>query len=378
MEPIRVAHIIEHLGRGGGAEQVVVNILRHLDRARFDPCVAMLAREFPEHDLSGIEVLNDDNLRCWAGLAGQVRLWWTLRKRGTDIVHVHARTGDKVVLALSALGRAKVVVTRHNAAPARLRTGLGARLADYAVDAWVGVSPSVSDYIRSAGVPPAKVLTIPNGIDVDSFDNIADDVGPRTRAALGVGEDEIMCLAVGALRMEKNYPMLIRCFAAARRTDPRLRLFIAGGGHGDAEVRSAIEQTGQEGTVQLLSSRGDVPALLRACDVYLSSSFSEGLSLAACEAMAASRPVVATNVTGLRDVVADGETGRLLPLDDEDGYARAILDLAADADLRARMGAAGRARARERFSLQAMTRRYEQLYLAVKAGELPLTEVDPA
>lgn len=373
-----MAHIIEHLGRGGGAEQVVVNILRHLDRARFAPCVAMLARELPEHDLSGIDVLNDSNPRCWTGLSGQVRLWWRLRQRDTDIVHIHARTGDKIVLALAALGRARVVVTRHNASPARLRTGLGARLADLAVDAWVGVSPSVTDYIRSTGVSPAKVLTIPNGIDVDRFDGIADGVGARTRTALGVGEGELMCLAVGALRQEKNYAMLIRCFAAARRSEPALRLFIAGGGHGDAEVRRAIEETGQQETVRLLGSRSDVPALLRACDLYLNSSLSEGLPLAVCEAMAASRPVVATRVTGVRDVVVDGRTGRLLPVEDEDGYVRAILALAGDPGLRAWMGAAGRARAAERFSLQAMTRRYEQLYLAVMEGELPLAEADAA
>jgi len=365
VRPIRVAHIIEHLGRGGGAEQVVVNILRHLDRRRFEPCVAMLAREFPEHDLSGIEVLNDSNPRCWAGLRGRLRLWKALRRRGTDIVHSHARTGDKILLALAGPGSSKVVLTRHNATPGRMRTGLGVRLADLAVDAWVGVSPSVSDFIRSVGVPAAKVATIPNGIDVGRFGEIPEEVGPRVRAELGLRGDEFMCLAVGALRREKSYPMMIRCVAAARRSEPRLRLFIAGGGHGEAEVRRAIRETGQQDAVRLLGRRSDVPALLKACDLYLSSSLYEGLPLAVCEAMAASRPVVGTLVAGVRDVVIDGQTGYLLPVEDEEGYARAILELAADPELRARMGAAGRARARERFSVQAMVRSYEQLYLTL-------------
>ena len=218
------------------------------------------------------------------------------------------------------------------------------------------------------------MLTIANGIDVDGYAEGGAEVAARTRAELGLREGDVLCLAVGALSHQKNYPMMVRCIAAARRSESRLRLCIAGGGHGGKEVQEAIEESGQQDAVWLLGSRTDVPALLTACDLYLSTSFHEGLSLAMCEAMAASRPVVGRRVAGVRDLVVDGETGYLLPVEDEEGYARAVLALAADPDLRVRMGAAGRARVRERFSLQSMARRYEQLYLAVMAGELPLAE----
>jgi glycosyltransferase involved in cell wall biosynthesis len=363
VRPLRVVHIIEHLSKGGGAERGVVNLLRRLDRARFAPCVAMLAREYPEHDLAGIDVLNGERERPWSGVSGQVRLWRELRGHGVDIVHTHTRAGDRVLLALAALGGARVVVTRHNATPGAQRTGLGARLIDLYVDAWVGVSPSAADSIRATGVATDKVLTILNGIDVARVDAVPRAVSARARDELGVAPDEVMCLAVGALRREKNYPMMVHGFAAARERDRRLRLFIAGGGHGKPSVDAAIAQCGHAGAIRLLGMRDDVPRLLRACDIFLTSSLHEGLPQAVCEAMAACRPVVGTRVAGLIEAVDDGRTGVLVSLDDEGRYAAAILELAADAALRARMGAAGNQRARDLFSIERVVREYERLYL---------------
>jgi glycosyltransferase involved in cell wall biosynthesis len=379
LRPIRVVHIIEHLSKGGGAEQGLVNLLRRLDRARFAPGVAMLAREYPEHDLTGIDVLNGRRDRPWSGLRGQLRLWRELRRCGVDIVHTHARAGDKVVLALAALGGARVIVTRHNATPAALRTGLGARLVDVCVDAWVGVSPSAAESIRAAGVAADKVLTVLNGIDLGRLDAVPEVVRARARDELGVGPDEVVCLAVGTVRREKNYPMMVRGFAAARERDSRLRLFIAGGGHGTPSVEHAVAESGHADAIRLLGIRDDVPRLLRACDIFLTSSLYEGLPQAVCEAMAACRPVVGTRVSGLIEAVDEGRTGLLVPLGDEEGYAAAILSLAADPALRARLGAAGDRRVRDLFSIERVVREYERLYLdLVCTGRITSTEGGPS
>ena len=133
-------------------------------------------------------------------------------------------------------------------------------------------------------------------------------------------------------------------------------------------MEGAVARSGHAEAIRLLGRRDDVPALLKACDVFLSTSLHEGLPQAVCEAMAAGRPVVGTRVAGLVDAVDDGRTGVLVSLRDDDGYAAAMLEMTADPALRARMGAAANRRVRDLFSIERVVRQHEQLYRDLVSG----------
>ena len=347
-------------------EARLCEMLRRLDKSRFTPFLVMMARALPEHDLAGIRVLE-------VGLTPGRRGWWTqsrfavrlaaaLRRHRIQVVHSHARSADRLALVLARMRGVKVVRTMHNVPRDATRTGLGTRLMELFTDRWTAVSPSVADYLKRCGVKPEKIETILNGIDLSRFRKGEPEERRKARAALGLEPDSILCLAVGRLFPQKNYPLLLRSFDRACRQPSGLRLFIAGEGPERASLETLIRELNLGGRVTLLGLRDDVPDLLRAADIFLAASHYEGLCNSAIEALASCRPVVATRVEGLQDVVLPGQTGCLVDRGDAGGFAAAIVQLAGHPDLRDQFGRRGRVDAEERFSLDAMVRGYENVY----------------
>jgi glycosyltransferase involved in cell wall biosynthesis len=369
---IRVVNVFQNMGKGGGAESLWLNVLRRQDRSRFDCSIVKLDDTASEYDLSEFQVLDIEPKPRQRGFPVQVAFGFAfareMRRRGVQIVQSHARSADRPALALAKLWGARVVRTMHNVPRAARRTGLGARIMEQFTDRWAAVSPSVADYLKGCGVRPEKIATIVNGIDLDRFRPAAPEQIAATRAALGLAPGTIMCLAVGRLFPQKNYPLLLRALDAARRRRSDLRLFIAGEGPERAALEALIRELDLSGQATLLGLRDDIPNLLRAADLFVMASHYEGLGCAAVEAMAASKPVIATHVEGLKDVVASGRTGMLVPAGGTEAMALEIGRLATDAELRARMGREGRKRAEEVFSLESMVRAYETLYERLAAG----------
>ena len=373
MSAIGVAHIVQHMRRGGGAEPLVCNILRRLDQSRFSPFLVMMGRAYPEHDLEGISILD-------IGLTASGKGWWTqarfavrlaaaLRRNRIQVVHSHARSADRLALVLARMIGAKVVRTMHNAPRDSSRSGLGTRIMERFTDRWTAVGPSVAEYMKQCGIKPEKIEVILNGTDLNRFRQGEPEERRTARAALELEPNAIVCLAVGRLFPQKNYPLLLRSFDAARRQAAALRLFIAGEGPERPALEDLIRELDMGGSASLLGLRDDVPDLLRAADIFLMASDYEGLGCAAVEALATSKPVVATRVEGLQDVVLPGETGYLVAPGDAKAFAAAILQLAAQPILREQFGHRGREDAVERFSLDRMVRRYENLYKSLLGME---------
>lgn len=167
-------------------------------------------------------------------------------------------------------------------------------------------------------------------------------------------------LSVGRLRAPKDFTTLVRAVAALAPGSVRLR--IAGDGPDRAEVADEVAQLGLDGAVELLGARDDVADLLAGADAFVLSTDSEGLPMSVLEAMAAGLPVVASAVGGVPELVRDGETGALVPPRDPNALAAAIAGLAADADLRARLGDAARRRAEREFALPTFQRAHLDVY----------------
>jgi len=200
------------------------------------------------------------------------------------------------------------------------------------------------------GVSPRIVRTLHNGIDLTRFDlSDARDGGP--------------VVTVARLSPEKDITTLLRAAALAVAEDPSFRLEIAGAGPCMADLRQTTSDLGLNGCVHFHGQVRDVPALLTRAGLFVLSSLTEGVSLTLLEAMACGLAVVATRVGGNPEVVADGETGLLVPPGDPAALARAMLQLRRDDGQRRRMEQAGRRRVECLFDVRRMTGAYEDMYL---------------
>lgn len=174
-----------------------------------------------------------------------------------------------------------------------------------------------------------------------------------------------LVVGLGRVVRDKGFDVLVDAFAAVRRARPDARLLIAGDGAEHAAVADRVRDLGLDGAVELPGwvDPDDVPALLaRAAVVVVPSRWREAFGLAALQAALAARPVVATRVGGLAEVVEDGATGTLVPNEDADAMARAILSLLDDPERARRLGEHARERALARFSWPAYLDAYDELY----------------
>jgi glycosyltransferase involved in cell wall biosynthesis len=223
---------------------------------------------------------------------------------------------------------------------------------------------------HAAALGGRAIDVIPNA--VGELPPIAEGERDELRRQLGIGDATPLVIAVGRLAPQKALSDLLRAFALLRTPDPTPQLRIVGRGRLRSALQSEIDALGLRDRVRLLGLRSDVPRLLAASDLYVSSSHWEGLPVAMLEAMAAGVPVIATEVGDVPRVLDPG-CGVLVPPRDPAALARAIAELIADPVRRRRLAAGGRSRVRAQFGLQAWADRHMMLYEEV-AGLRPRTE----
>jgi glycosyltransferase involved in cell wall biosynthesis len=265
-----------------------------------------------------------------------------------------------------------VVVTNHlpvlDRSPGLLRRGL-AWVAKRSTDLVIVESETNRQMAVEKGFADAdSTIVVLHGIDLRALDHAA--AQPIPRDELGVGSAEFVIGSVGRLAPQKGFAYLIQALSTIRskhRIDAAL--VIAGTGAQHEELTRLIERLGLDGHVRLLGHRGDVTRLLPAFDVFALSSEFEGLPLAILEAMAAGRPVVATDVGGVRDAVADTETGFLVPPRDSDAIAEALVRLARDRGLREEMGSRAAAIASVWFDQERMVTETWNAYGKARRGK---------
>jgi glycosyltransferase involved in cell wall biosynthesis len=229
-------------------------------------------------------------------------------------------------------------------------------------DRVVAVGSAVRDALNeNEGIPAGRIEVIYNGIPLERFE-AALAHRDRTRAELGIRHDDTAIILVARLDYLKDHATALRAMKRVVTKRPDARLFLVGEGPERQAIEAQVSALGLAGSVHLLGQRNDAPALVAAADVALLTSTSEGIPLTLIEAMAAGRPVVATDVGGVSEVVIDGETGYLSPARDDGALAARILDLASSPDLRRERGRAGLERARALFSEARMHAGYVRLY----------------
>lgn len=353
------------LAETGGAQRYVASLLpalvdeydvtvaAHGDGFLADAATAAGARYVPlQHVRRPLDPIED--------LLGLVELVRLCRQVRPAIVHANSsKAGILGRLAAVVAGVPVRLFTVHGWA-FKAHSGLAARGYLWAdrVMAWMTTTTiCVAESERDAGLRAhtcraARTVVIHNGVGTG---------GPRRPRPPGPAT----VVSVGRLRAPKDFLTLVR--AAAKLEPGSFRLRIAGDGPDRERLVAEIDRLGLAAAVDLLGTQPDVGSLLDAADVFVLSSTSEGLPMSVLEAMAAGLPVVASAVGGVPELV-DGETGALVPPADPGALAAALARLAAEPQLRERLGAAGRRRAEAEFGLAEFHRGHLDVYRAALAA----------
>ncbi len=393
---MKVLRVIARLNVGGPARHVAL-LNAGLQARGHETLLVYGALDTGEASLesmaveSGIPLRREEHLGRAIDATSDVRAFLailgTIFREQPDVIHTHTAKagalGRTAALVYNATRRrrqrALVVHTFHGHvfegyfSPAMNRlVRLGERWLARAADTIVTISPRQRDDIvhRFGVAADDRTVVVPLGLDLDSLLSLPEgaDAG---RAAFGFASDDIVVGFSGRMVPVKDLGTAMAAFGAAVTRQPRLRLLLAGDGPGRAMLEKQAATLGVADRVRFLGWVSDLPAFYRMLDVFLLSSLNEGTPVSAIEAMAAARPVVATAVGGVPDVVEHGRTGILVPAQDIGAMAGALVELAAAGDRRLALGREGRRRARERYSHLRLVDDVERLYrdgLASKRG----------
>lgn len=180
------------------------------------------------------------------------------------------------------------------------------------------------------------------GIDINKYCINDEEKRKKLREELGFSQDDILILTVAELIPRKNYFQMIDTMKNLRNNDMNLYYLIVGAGELENKLRDYVYRNSLDKKIKFLGYRKDIPDLLNVCDIFALTSLHEGLPRAIMEAMAAGKPIIATNVRGNRDLVLDGVNGYLVPVNDVEATAKVITKLAENITLRNRMGEEGK------------------------------------
>jgi glycosyltransferase involved in cell wall biosynthesis len=364
---MRIVYVLTSLGMGGAERQVLALADRMAARGH-TVALLILRPRLKEEWPTSLNVIRLEMQRTpFSVLAGLVRGRQFLRDFKPDVVHSHSFHANIVARLLKVLvPDISVLCTVHNVYEGGRSRMMAYRLTDVLSNRTTAVSRAAADrFVRLKAVPQRKCVVLTNGIDTAEFVPDADRCrSMRARNEVG---SEFIWLAVGRVVPAKDYPNLLQAFAQVRAIKPDAQLWIAGAtnaaGAGRAACFVAVGKTDSPGGVHWLGLRRDMPALLDAADAFVLSSAWEGMPLALGEAMAMEKPVVATDVGGVRELL--WACGSLVPPKDPGALATAMLKLMyASQEDRATLGRAARARIQHYFNLDDKADEWEALYKA--------------
>ncbi len=365
VEKIRVAHVSASL-HYGGKENGVVNLVNRLDPAIFENYIFTYVR-------GGALARRVDPTRCRVvelgdKLGGDYRLYFKLarefRRYRIHIAHTHSWATVMEGIIGARLARVPIIIHgEHGTMKTETKLHIQIQRALWhSTDQMLAVSNVLRENLqRQFNFPKEKIRVIANGVDLSRFALTRQSDDYKTR--LGLPANALVFGAIGRVVPVKAYSTLLQAAKLIFDEIPMAHLVMVGDGPQLEALVQLAEEYQIAARVHFLGARKDVPEILRAFDVFVLSSESEGMSNTILEAMASARPVVATAVGGNPELVVDRETGLLVPPHDPPAMAAAIMKLLRDTELCRQMGWLGRQRVEEKFSLEVMVQNYANIYL---------------
>ena len=302
-------------------------------------------------------------LRGAAVAGAAVRLCRRFRQLRPDLVHVHDSAALLPALLASSIlspagpgrRRPRLVFTRRTDFPPARRVLLPRP--ELRADRVICVSEAARQRLVAGGLPVARLVVIPDFVDCHHFD--------PADAPAASKDPRPTVVSVGRLSPEKGHAVLLAAMGQVVAAIPQARLVVCGEGKERSSLKELTEAEGLSASVEFAGFVPDVRTALWVADIFAMPSLSEGLGVAALEAMAMAKPVVASRTGGLPEVVADGETGLLVAPGDRGSLARAVISLLEDPSRARAMGEAGRRRALARFDRPRIVDRVVEMYQKV-------------
>ena len=295
---------------------------------------------------------------------GLWKLWKLLHLNKFDAIETFTHDSNMLALPLAWMADVPVRIATHHGIVAgipRWREKFHAWMINNNIaNRIVAVSALTREKLLEEGIQAGRIVVIQNGITPVS---VAGVNRSEIRKTAGVGEDDPFLLAVGRLVYSKAHKTLIAAMPAVLERDPNAKAAICGEGEMRAELEAQIQTLSLSASVKLLGQTNNVAEFLASADIFVMPSLWEGLPIALLEAMSAGLPSVATRVEGAEEVIADGEDGLLVPIENTDALANAILQLLADPQLRHKMGDAARKKVLESYTAEHMCEQYLALML---------------
>lgn len=361
---MRIAYMLTSLGIGG-AERQVIALAEHMAARGHTVALIVLRSRQPTEWPTQLEVVYLNMRKSPVGLcAGTMRGRRLLLAFRPDLVHSHTYPANLMARLLKVLAPPQVILsTIHNVYEGGQLRMLAYRLTDPLTRHTSAVSTAAADRaIQLGAVPRRKCSVITNAIDTGEF---APNIDRRAvaRAELDAGNDFVW-FAAGRISRAKDYPNLLAAFAQVHAAVPQSQLWIAG--EGDRFIANELENiaagAGLRDCVRWLGLRRDMPALLDAADAFVLSSAWEGMPLVVGEAMAMEKPIVATDVGGVRELVGDA-AGVLVPANDSVALGQAMLSLMRESPAKRKsLGCDARQRIQQCFGTASRFAEWESFY----------------
>jgi len=362
---IKVMQITHDLAIGG-LQQVVVNLCRTIDKARFDVsvlCLRELGEFVPEIEKMGIKVILLPQKENGTDYLSFVKVAKILKQEEVDVIHTHNTQPfvDGTIGALFSYVKTIVHTDHARNFPDKIRYMAMEWLMSKFAYRVVGVSEHTSqNLIRYEKISSKKIVTIPNGIDQEVYKKEVDR--SQKRQELGIREKGPIIGLCVRLTEQKGITYLLKAMPDVIQVFPDVTLVIAGKGDLEDSLKNESRELGIEGNVEFIGPRLDIPELLRLYDLYVLPSLWEGLPMVIIEALAAECPVVATNVGGNYTAIEDGVNGLLVKPKDPKVLSAAIIKLLRDRKTATEYARKGLEIFETKFSASIMTKAYEQLY----------------
>jgi glycosyltransferase involved in cell wall biosynthesis len=362
---MKILHIISSGGMYG-AEAVILNLSRTLNEGPHRSMLGVFSNSsnpnLQLHESATKEGIESYLIPCNGQFDRQAitRIRELVQRTGADVVHTHGYKADIYAFFALRASRVSLISTCHTWYDNDRKVffyGALDRLILRGYARVVAVSEDVRQRLVKSGVKANHVSMIKNGIDLRPFDRASAAV----KDALGWSGCPLVGL-IGRLAVEKGVDIFLRAAASVLAHCPETKFVIAGDGPDRAELETLIDQLGIRDPVRMLGRCDDMPALYASLDIMVSASRREGLPIAILEGMASRLPLVATAVGEVPTVIQDGRTGVLVPAEDPESLAAAIIELLGDPAKRERLGSAARQLIEDEFSAERMTDDYLRVY----------------
>jgi sugar transferase (PEP-CTERM/EpsH1 system associated) len=363
VRPIRVLHLIQGL-EVGGLENIVVSLLKGLCRERYQPSICCYdSLGSLTQSLDG--TINIHYLKRKAGIDYMYpfKLASILKRENAQILHLHNSTAFFYGVIAGKIARVPAIVYTEHARD--VFPNLKVRITDKILSFFTDRVTVVADYLKNNLIKyewfnPSKIMTIYNGIDDSKFGIKSDSA--EIKRELGIFRFNRIIGIVARLDPIKNHKNLIAAMQNVIKEFPDTVLLTIGDGPFKDELKSFVMECKLEKHIMFLGTRDDIPRLLSIIDVFVICSSSEGLPLTLLEAMAAGKPIVATYVGGIPEIIEHDIDGLLIPPHNTEALSDAIMKLLRNTEKARLLGIMAKRKFEKNFSLSLMVKKYEEVY----------------